>query len=514
MMTEQVKRLWPLLAGLAVLALAWWLVSRPRDASNLAPPRAERPTAIPPSNSHMVVPISISLDLLERRLNQRLPRVLKQVDEIEQACVPAQRLTLCLKRDEDGKCDIGFDRTRITPDVACHLKGEVTRGPIRLSGSGTTLRLTMPLAAEIHVSDAKDRVFDKAATAAAEVRATVQLSLDDKWEPQAKINIDYAWTDKPGIRLVGTRFTFAGKADRALEPHVRALERTLPAELKKLHSRDLLEKVWQQGFTTESLNRENPPVWLRITPQALHVDPWIIKGRILTLPIAVSAITETFIGARPDAPPPTPLPPPAPPIATTGVRLALPVIADYTELEPVLARALAKQSRTGLKLADYGRADVRFGKVTLYPSEGGRLALGLEMEARSPKRYINARGTLWATALPVNDPDSQRVRFTDLQIASQTDSPGFQLLVAIAQAPEIRPALEAELTQDFSRDLDKLLTRVRPRLAALPLGKDVVIRADLQELHNGRVQALGQGLYLPVEARGTARLELVRVPVP
>lgn len=516
MMAERLKRLWPLVAGLAalLLALAWWLANRSQDIGSLAPPRAARPVAVPSGTSSMVVPISISLDLLERRLNQRLPQVLKEVDEIEQACVPAQRLTLCLKRDEEGKCEIGFDKTKITPDIACHLKGEVRRGPLRLSGSGSTLNLSMPLAAEIHVSDARDRIIDKPVTAAAEVRARVRLSLDENWQPQARIDIDYDWTDKPGVRLMGTRFTFANKADRALEPHVRALEKALPAELRKLHSRDLLEKVWAQGFTTQSLNRKNPAVWLRVTPQALHLDPWTVKGRILTLPIAVNATTETFIGPRPAPPVPTPLPPPAPPLPITGVRMALPVIADYAELEPVLEKALAKLSRKGLKLADYGRADVRFGKVTLYPTTGGRLALGLEMEARSPRRFINARGILWATALPVNDADSQTVRFTDLQIASQTDSPGFQLLVAIAQAPEIRPAIEAELTQDFSRDLDKLLTRIRPRLAALPLGKDVVIRARLDELHNGQVQVLAQGLYLPVEASGTARLELVRVPVP
>ncbi|WP_439533117.1 DUF4403 family protein [Polymorphobacter sp.] len=498
----------------AIALVGYRIFSARQNAGNPAPPRVTAAADVPPLTSTMAVPITVDLDVLERRLDLRIPKVLTTIDKVEKACVPAQRLTLCLKRDEEGKCKIGLDKAKITPDIACRIVGEVRRGPVKLSGDGNAMKLVMPIEAQIRASDAKDKLAGKTATAAAEVRADIRLDLDPRWQPRAKVTIDYDWTEKPGISLLGARITFAGKADRALEPHIRALEGSLPAELGKFHSRRILEKTWEQGFATISLNKRNPPVWLRITPQTLHVDPWVIKDRKLTLPLAVTAYTETFIGDRPEPRPSTPLPPPGPALGAQGVRMNLPITADYKELEPVLARALGKLSKKGLKLADYGRADVKFGDVTLYPTTGGRLAVGMEIEAHSPLRLINAKGVLWLTAIPRNDADSQKVRFTDLQLASRTDSPGFEFLVAISQEPEVRAGLEAALVQDFSKDYNKLLARIEPRLAALPIGRDFIIRAVLDEIHNGQVAVLGEGLYMPVQIAGTATLELARTPNP
>jgi hypothetical protein len=430
------------------------------------------------------------------------------IDKVEQACVPAQKLTMCLKRDADGKCKIGFDKTKITPDIACHITGAVTRGPIRLSGSGDTLRLDMPISAQVTARDARDTLKGETATAKAEVRARIHIDLDENWEPIARVAIDYDWTEEPGIDLLGTRIKFASKADHALEPHIKALEAKIPALLLEQHSRERLEKTWAEAFTVISVNRKNPEVWMRLTPQALHVAPFSVQDRTLTLPVTAQALAETFLGTRPKPNPPTPLPNPSPQLIANGVSLKLPVIADYAVLEPVLAKALGKLSKKGLIIKDYGTVDVRFGDVTLYPTDKGRIAVGLQIDAQTPDRLVDAKGTLWMTARPQNEPNSKRVQFTDLQIASQTDSRGFDLLVAIANAPQVREIIATELTQDFTKDYDKLMAKIAPKIAALKLGKNFIIKAELDEVITGQVQALGQGLYMPVEARGQAVLML------
>jgi len=494
------------IVGLAVLAAGC-----SKDASNTAPPRVDTPAIVPVTTSMLTVPASASLDDMERMLNAKVNKTLTTINKKEKACVKPAKLTACLKRDAAGKCKIGFDKLKITPSIACEIKGSVERGPIRLSGSGGALRLSMPVTATVKAQDADHILPGETATAKAEVRAKINLALNERWEPEAKVNIDYDWTEKPGIDMLGVRITFAGKADKSLEPVIATLEKEVSEMLKKVHTRAALEDVWEQAFTVQSLNRKNPEVWLRITPQTLHLAPWRVEGRRIVLPIQATAEAETFVGSKPEPRPVTPLPAPAAPAENADVVMHIPVVAKYEVLEPVLAKALGKLSAKGLKLADYGRADVKFGDVTIYPTSGGKLAVGLEIDAKAPRDLIEAKGTIWLTAKPVNAPGSQIVSFTDLAIASRTDSPGFELLAAVAELPAVRDAIEKELTQDFSNDFGKLLAKIEPKIAEIKVGKSFVIAADLTEVRNGQVVALGQGLYMPVDMGGTARL-IYRAP--
>ncbi|NWP15614.1 DUF4403 family protein, partial [Escherichia coli] len=80
----------------------------------------------------------------------------------------------------------------------------------------------------------------------------------------------YDWTAPPGIDFLGRRITFTDKADEKLRPVVRDLEQSLPREIAKLNIRARVADAWRQSFTSLQLNAENPPVWMRITPQKLN----------------------------------------------------------------------------------------------------------------------------------------------------------------------------------------------------------------------------------------------------
>src|SRR5690606_4796853 len=125
-------------------------------------------------------------------------------------------------------------------------------------------------------------------------------------------------------------------------------------------------------------NRERPPVWMRVTPQRLGFGDYRVRGGMLEMMIAAEAVTETFVGDRPDAPGPTPLPPPVQGIAERGLRFHIPVLADYAQLEPVVERALGKLAKKGITLPALGPVDAEFGKVTIYATEGGRIAVGIK----------------------------------------------------------------------------------------------------------------------------------------
>ena len=504
------RHLVPWMAAALVLLIAGCADKAPTPV----PPQVTTPAAIPVNSSHLLVPIRAELAELERLLNADVPTVLKRIDTTEAACIPAQRITMCLKHKQPCKgdackavpCAIGFQKGKISPDISCRLVGEIARGPILLTGAGDTLRLSMPISAEVSAKDVGHVIKSETATAAAEVRADIKLGVGPDWQPTAKVDIDYDWTKKPGIELLGARITFAGKADPELHKIIDKLEAGLPAKLAGLHARAKLEAVWEKAFTSVELNHKNPQVWLRISPEQLGYGGYRVEGGTLILALALKARTETFVGDRPADPAPGPLPPPATETGAPGFRFYLPVIADYGELVPVLAKALGKLSAKGIMVPEIGRVDAKFGTPTIYTTDGGRLAIGLPIEASTRRLPLATRGMVWLTGQPTNTANSQKIIVRDLKLAGKAEDIEGNLLLAVAQAPAVRAEIEKAVGHDFSGDFAKLKGKVDRALKEKQIG-DFRLAARIEDVRHGSIVPVGQGLFLPVEAIGTAALD-------
>lgn len=463
-----------------------------------APPRATDAIAVPPQTSTIDVPVSADLGQLAISLERAVPRKLWAIDKPGQTCVASQKVKVL------------FARIR-TPTLTCRIVGVVTRGPMTLSGAGRSIFVALPLHAVVSAEDIGGILKRETATADARVRAVVRLDVAPDWSPRGTISIAYDWIDAPHVDFLGRRIEFTGKADARLKGVIAQLERTLPRELAKLRFRDQIAHSWASAFTSVELNEANPPVWMRITPQALAYGGYAVSGRMLTLKLGMKAGTETFIGPQPADPRPTPLPDVTKTAqAPGGILFAIPVIADYRELEPVLARALAKRARRPFEVPGIGAVDARFDDVTIYGTDGGKIAVGLKFGAAAPGGRPSS-GTVWLTAKPVNAVNSRRVAFTDLSVAGVTDSVRTGLLIKLANAPGLSGTIADALTQNFSKDYDKLLGKVANAIEQKRLG-DLLIRAHITDVRTGQLQAAGQGVYLPVWGRGTASIVLDHAP--
>lgn len=475
---------------LALLATACSTATPPVPA----PPRATTAAPVAQQPSFITVPISVRVLELEKALNQQVPRTLWTIDEQKPDCVPAQRIFKA--------------KLKITPDISCRIVGAAVRGPIKVGGAGEVLTISMPVSVEVAAKDIGRIIKSETATAAARVRATARLGMTAAWQPTAKIDIDYSWTKVPGIDLLGQRVKFGRKVDPRLQQVIAGLERTLPAELSKLNAKAEAAKAWRQGFTALELNEKNPPVWLRVTPQKIAYGGYRVVGGNILLSLTATALTETFVGPRPEPKAPTPLPPLGFGKTSASAQLFVPVIASYAELEPVLMKALTKRAKKGFTIPEIGAVDVQFRKVTIYATDGGRLAVGIEIHAETPRKVLTPTGLVWLTGVPVNEPGSRVVRVRDLKIGGTTDSPATNLLAQIALSPETQGALGEALTENFERDYQEVLGKANRALAAKRTG-DFLLSAKLTDIENGRISAYGEGLYMPVTGRGSATIRYV-----
>lgn len=462
------------------------------------PPRAHDEIRIEPQASLITVPVTADLTELAAALDREIPRTLWTIDKPGQTCVKSKQV------------DLGITTLK-TPALKCRIVGEVTRGPMTFAGRGKEIRLTMPLHAVLRAEDVGGMLKRETATADAVAEATVRITLADDWTPRGTVDIRYDWTNSPHAEFLGQRIDFTEKADRKLAPVIAKLERELPGQLGRLQLRRQVEQAWNSAFTTLSLNRERPPVWMRVKPAELQYGGYELDGKRMLLRLGVKAVTETFVGRRPEDSAPTPLPPVKPLEAQAG-RLAffIPVVADYHELEPVLMKALRKRSARPFAVPGVGPVRTDFHKATIYGTTGGRIAVGVDFTARDEAGKLGAtKGTVWMTGVPVNAEDSRQIGFDQFEVSGTTDMRGGDLILRLANTPGMSATIANALAQNFENDYGKLLGKIGRAIEDKREG-DLVIRAEVTRTRTGRIQAAGRGLYLPVWADGTASITVKR----
>lgn len=497
------KWLVPLLAlgvllGLG-LALAFCSWDRGRIVST-APPRADDPITFPDDPSHIAVDLKVDLAALESALEREVPRQLWEIDQPDTECIASQKIDLALFKIK-------------SPKIKCHIIGKVTRGRLRLSGRGRNLIVTMPITGEVAARDIAGIFSNESGSGAADVRLSLQLDLTPEWRLVSSARLDYDWTEEPGIDFLGQRITFTSKADRKLDAVRDDVKRIIARELADIRVRAAAQEGWAKAHAVLELNRKNPAVWARLTPQQFRYGGYEVQGRDLTVRLALDTQLETFVGMKPDSQPPTPLPPLAP-RAKNAPRsvLHVPVIADYAVLEPVITRALAKRAQRPFVIEDYGTVTASFANIAVYGTTPGRIAVGADFTASSDVPMAgSASGRIWLAARPVTTPGSREVGFADLSVSGDTDLVSEPLLFALANSLEFHGAISAALKQNFEDDFSDLITKIERAVARRQTGAlDYAI--TIETIKTGEITAHGQGLYLPVEltARSSARLTRIK----
>lgn len=469
-----------------------------KQQAGQAPPRATDAVRLEPQSSTIAVPISADLGALDAALEREVPRMLWSIDKPDQVCAAPQKVKVLIVKIK-------------TPTIKCRIVGQVTRGPLQLSGSGQNFVVTMPIQAVMRARDIGGIIKQETATARAQVRAIVRLDLARDWTPRGKVDISYDWTQEPSAEILGRRIVFTSKADAKLAGVVARLERSLSREIGKLDFRRELQQSWGEAFTALQLNRANPPVWMRITPQELQYGGYAVQGRRLVLNLGMKALTETHVGDRPADPPRRPLPPLRPLQQNRGqLQFFIPVIADYAELEPVVLKALVKRSAQPFEVPGLGAVVTRFDRAVVYGTANNRIAVGVTFTARmaDEPNAEPAKGTVWITGTPLNEANSQQVNFTDVTVSGVTNSTKTNLLLRLANAPGLSQTIAEALAQNFTKDYNQLLGKVSRAIDEKRTG-DLLIRARIDNIRTGSLTAAGQGLYLPVWGTGTASIQVL-----
>lgn len=454
------------------------------------PPRATDKIVYQPEASTFGVPVTLSLSTLRTAIEREIPKNLYSLNRHVSRCVPSQKVRIF-------KENIPF-----TPKLACDVTIRVTRGPIRLKGQGRDIVAIVPIKAWAKAANVAGVLYETA-NGEATARVVLRLDVTRDWHLSGKARLAYDWTTPPGVRLLGRRFTFTDEVDRALGPVIAGLQRKLPQELDKVRLKPAVADLWQKAFTVLELNRKNPPVWMRVTPAKLMFGGYSVRGDSLDLNLGIEGATETFVGRKPEPNPATPLPALAALTVPPGkASLFVPVVADYAEIEPVILEALVKRSLRSFDIPKLGMVTARFEKVTAYATTGGKVAVGIGLKAwRDARKDRVLTGTIWLTGTAVNPENTRTILFRDVAVTGMTDRTTGNLLLNIANHPSVAATIAEALTQHLDKDFNELRGKIDRAVAERHEGP-FTIKANIDELRSGSLKATGEGLFLPVWARG------------
>ncbi|UAK25498.1 DUF4403 family protein [Sphingomonas nostoxanthinifaciens] len=116
-------------------------------------------------------------------------------------------------------------------------------------------------------------------------------------------------------------------------------------------------------------------------------------------------------------------------IALNDRQFAIPLVAEYSELEPVVTKCAQRP----FIVPGIGPVIAAFGKIAIYGTEGSKIPVGVTFTAARPGQ-APSHGTIWLNGRLVNDVDSQRITFADLGVIGVSDSTGTSLLIRLANA--------------------------------------------------------------------------------
>jgi hypothetical protein len=481
-----------IIVALLVIAGVGVVLRWQHGLSSGPPPHATRTITPPAVSSNLTVPVFADLAELQRLLDQEIPLALWRIDRKDVLCVGQQHVRLFGKR------------LAITPKLHCDITGSARRGPITLRGAGHMIIADVPILAHVdadHIGGLANAHADGSAMA----HARITLGVARDWQAAGTITLGYDWTSPPTVTLLGQKVAFTDKADERLKPVIAQLQHKLPAMLAGLDLRRRIAGLWQHGFAVINLNRSNPPVWLRIVPQSLSYGGYTIVGNRMRLQLGLVALTQAVVGARPADPPATALPDMASGARNDGaIQLFVPVIADYAELVPVLARALSKRAARPFILPGLGAFDAQFSNIEVYGASQGRIAVGADIVAVQRGGVLPpVRARIWFAGKPQNARGSQVVHFSNLTVSGATDSVAGKLAVAIAGSAGFSDTIADALTQNFTRDYARLSDKIRHAIADREQG-NLRIDAQLDSTQNETLEAYANGLYMPVWLTGRA----------
>ena len=285
--------------------------------------------------------------------------------------------------------------------------------------------------------------------------------------------------------------------DRELDQRLPAIVSNIDDNLNKIGDvRALVSQAWETIQRPIQVNSASD-AWLHIRPRQINVGELGGRGNAAYITVGIDAQMALSRGAPDTSHHASSLPAAFGSTVSDSFRLALQADIPYREAGELLSTALA------------GRAiDVQGRSVTierlLLAGSGSRLYMETELSG-------DFRGTVYMTGIPRYRPETQTIAVDSLRYDMESQA----LLTRVAAwllDDRIGAALRNAAVWPVASEIETarhLFTKGLNR----PLGHGLQLSGEISALTPGQVYVTANGLTAFIEARGTARLMISKLPL-
>ena len=434
------------------------------------PPLA--PDAVAPftTDSRISAAIEFGLPALASKIGEDIPKRLATIDE-RVSCVHRRVL---------------FFRV----NANCDIYGFVERsGPVSLYGRGDHVYGSVPIYGALEGQGANRftaRIHGETeASATIEVEARPQLNKD--WSLDLHFSDGFRWNEPPVLHVLGRDIPVSKYAEPRIRTQLAKVRTRALAAARRLDLQGKATTAWRRAFDPIQL-RDNPPVWLQLTPQSaafagVRADSKVLRG---TLELTGSA--QTLVGQQPPPVTAPPLPTLSRDISEPGAfDVILPINIGYDVLKQKISDALA---------AAPPLAEMLVREVEVYPSSG-KLVIGLRLSKTSDSDAGAGQWVYLSGGIAVAD-DGHSAGLSDLAVTSSNEQLNALISPLVAQ-------LREKTSLDYGIAYQNLLNAANEKLTR-PLKDGFRMEGHLTSAKLEKVYLPADGIVIALRASGDLKI--------
>jgi hypothetical protein len=454
-------------AGMTALGIA---TSGSAAIADDKPPLAADTVAPFTTDSRISATIEFGLPMLAARIEEDIPRRLATIDE-RVSCVHRRVL---------------FFRV----NANCDIYGYVERsGPVSLYGRGERVYGAVPIYGALEGQGANRftaRIHGETeASATIEVEARPQLNKD--WSLNLNFSDGFRWSEPPVLHVLGRDIPVAKYAEPRIRTQLAKVRARALAAARRLDLQGKATTAWRRAFDPVQL-RDNPPVWLQLTPQSAAFAGVSADSKVLRGTLQLSGLAQTLIGQQPPAAAATPLPPLGRDVSEPGAfDVILPVQIGYDVLKQKISDALA---------AAPPLAEMVVREVEVYPSSG-KLVIGLRLGKPSDADAGAGQWVYLSGGIAVAD-DGHSAGLSDLAVTGSNDQLASLLSPLVAQ-------LRDKTSVDYGIAYQNLLNAANEKLTR-PLKDGFRMEGRLTSAKLEKVYLPADGIVIALRASGDLKI--------